>query len=225
MPDENKPKRKRILKNQCKARTRQTGKQCGRAASVGRNVCRLHGGESLAGGPSHPSFKHGKYSKFLPKRLLENYETALNDTELLTLRNEIGLIDSRLIELFGSLDVGESGALWQELQRSVKKYKAENENALDTELERIFSIVNDGYKDYKVWQEVYLVAEQRKKLVESERKRYVEMGQIITTTQASTLMAHIVNVIKDNVNDTSTLENIATGLTGLMGRLSKPLEQ
>jgi glucans biosynthesis protein len=49
----------------CGARTR-AGAPCRKLPAPGRTRCRLHGGASPLG-PVHPRFKHGRYSRLLPK--------------------------------------------------------------------------------------------------------------------------------------------------------------
>ena len=65
-------------------------------ATKGR--CRWHGGKSLRGA-EHPMAKHLRYSKYLPEALLARYQEARDDPQLLELRDEIALVDSRLIQL------------------------------------------------------------------------------------------------------------------------------
>ena len=43
------------------------------------------------------------------------YEDALNDPQLMDLKRSVAVIDSRLIDLLGRVDSGESGALWREI--------------------------------------------------------------------------------------------------------------
>src|SRR5690606_3084472 len=86
----------------CGAKTR-AGTPCKRAPVPGRTRCRLHGGLTPAGA-SHYNFKTGRYSKVLPARLRERYEEAAADPELLALREDIALLDSRLDDLLKRVD-------------------------------------------------------------------------------------------------------------------------
>jgi len=47
---------------------------------------------------------------------MDRYRESLSDPELLNLRSEISLLDARVGEVLNSLDTGESGRLWRELQ-------------------------------------------------------------------------------------------------------------
>lgn len=88
------------LARSCGAKTR-AGGLCKRAP-MANGRCRLHGGLTPSG-VAAPSFRHGRYSKYLPGGLLERYRTALGDQELLGLRDEIALVDARLQELVEAL--------------------------------------------------------------------------------------------------------------------------
>jgi hypothetical protein len=59
----------------CGARTR-SGKPCTQVA-MPNSRCKMHGGLSPRG-PSHPAFKHGRYSKVFSSQLLRRYEDYLS---------------------------------------------------------------------------------------------------------------------------------------------------
>jgi hypothetical protein len=90
----------------CGAKTRNGGTCKQPALPNGR--CHYHGGKSLAGIAS-PTYKEGKYSKHLPQRMREAYALAIDDPQLLEQREQIGIIDARLIDLLARVDTGESG--------------------------------------------------------------------------------------------------------------------
>lgn len=66
--------------------------------------CRIHGG-ATPGGFASPHFKTGRYSKVLPAALRDRYEQARGDEDLLSLRDELALVDARIGEVLqGKLD-------------------------------------------------------------------------------------------------------------------------
>jgi hypothetical protein len=73
--------------------------------------CRMHGGATPVG-PALPQFRHGRYSKYLPERLAERYQASLEDSELLGLRDELGLVDARIADLLERVGFE---AAWPEL--------------------------------------------------------------------------------------------------------------
>ena len=59
--------------------------------------------------------------------------------------------------------------------------------------------------------------DERRKLVESERKRLVEMQQMLSTEQAMTLLAAVIDGIKKNVPDRRPVAAIAADIGKLAG--------
>lgn len=193
---------------QCTARSKRTGERCKRAAMKGQSVCAIHGGKSLKG-TAAPNFKHGRYSKYLPERLQERYLLALDDEELLAQRDEIAVLESRLTELMGGLDRGESGRMWDRLsdvREDMEAARIRNDTAaLARALTELSVLISQGASERERWSEVYEVLDRRRVLVESERRRLVDMQQMITAQQAILLMRSVesamVEAVRQHVPD------------------------
>src|SRR5690606_41191566 len=72
------------------AKSKRSGQRCKRHARPGRSVCVMHGGKAPAAGPTHPTFKHGRYSKALGGTTIqEQYEKARTDPHLLPRTEDI----------------------------------------------------------------------------------------------------------------------------------------
>ena len=186
---------------------------------IGKTVCYHHGGNTPSGF-GLPQTTHGRYSKHLPTRLAGKYQEAQADAELLNLRSEIALIDARTSELIKQIDTGESGRIWQEARQAYHDLDAamKDGDAAATamgmvELDRL---IRAGIRQYAVWGEIRASIEQRRKLVESERKRLVEMQQMITSERAMLLMAAVVSIIKEQVDDRDTLARISADIGKLV---------
>jgi hypothetical protein len=65
--------------------------------------CRLHGG-ATPGGIACANYKHGRYSRFVPRGLKRGYEAALADTELASLREELALQQAMMCELLKQME-------------------------------------------------------------------------------------------------------------------------
>ena len=86
--------------------------------------CRMHGGLTPRG-TDLPQFSHGRFSRSLPDRLVERYETALADTERHDLRDEIALAETKIADLLAQIgesegaagSEAESEAVWRDLER------------------------------------------------------------------------------------------------------------
>ena len=203
----------------CTARSKQTGEQCKNAPSVGKTVCHIHGGKTPSG-ITAPQTIHGRYSKYLPARLAGKYLEAQNDPELLNLSGEIGLVEARIAELLEGVDRDAAGRVWakirtafSDLELAIKSQDGAGTIANMTELDKLTRI---GNRDYYAWEEITRLIEQRRKLVDSERKRRVDMQNMITADRAMLLVSAIVGVVRDNVSDRKVLTRISNEIGKLI---------
>lgn len=205
---------------QCTATSKQSGERCKRAATAGRTVCYYHGGQTPQGLASPHTTRDGRYSKIIPLRMAARYEEARTDPALLELRDDVGLIDGRIADLIARVDTGESGAIWKELQdtrRALIDAKRRGDATGQMQLVNdLLILVDRGHADYRAWREVGAAIEQRRKLVESERKRLVEMQQMVTTERLMLLLGGVVKVIQEHIHDRGVLDNITQGIHSLL---------
>ncbi len=204
--------------NVCGAKTR-AGAQC-QNASMSNGRCRMHGG-STPTGVALPQTKHGRYSKHLPTRLAGAYAEAQADGRLLELRDDIALIDARLQDVLGRVDTGESGEVWQRLVKAKVEVLTAPKEEKTARLADLLRLIDEGADDYAAWMDVRSLVEQRRKLVESERKRLVEMQQTITAERAMLLIGAITGIIKAHVTDSAQLGAIAADIGALVAPTSR----
>ena len=184
----------------------------------------MHGGKSLAGA-ANGNFKHGRYSKYLPTRLLEQYEVSRNlDDELLKLAEQIALLDTRIADLLLRTDSGESGQLWRDTQKAYQQMRIAmdkgDRDKVTNALADLEVLLERGHSDYQAWDEIQRVMELRRRLVESEQKRLQMAGQYLTTHQALTLTQALIMSVKSHVSDRETLNAIQADLTRIIGQQS-----
>ena len=196
---------------QCKAKALSTQEQCRRRAVTGKRVCQVHGGVSPSGMAS-ASFKHGKYSKVLPRRMSEAYEASQRDETLLALTHEINLVDARLADLLGRVDSGESGTVWRQLviaNAELNRARAsQDQDRVVAAIREVQGLISRGSHDSAAWVEVERIIQQRRRLVESERKRAVELGTIMTSAQAMLAFHRLFVVIRANITDRDVLQKL-----------------
>lgn len=188
-------------------------------AMKGKKGCRVHGGKT-PGGLASPHWKHGKYSKYLPERLHTRYQEAVNDDDLLALRDEIALTRSRITELLERIDAGESGQLWRLLRRELTAFEtAQKDQRVEdaaTHLNEIRRLIRQGLADWAIWDDIRSNMETHRRLVESERKRLVDMQQMITAERAFLLVNRIGEIILENVSDRKARTAISKDLNLLV---------
>lgn len=206
--------------SQCTAKSQQTGKQCKRHAVDGKSVCTVHGGKT-PGGIASPHFKTGRYSKYLPSRLLADYDTSLKDSELLDLTNEIAVLDARLNDLMRRVDSGEAGVLWSKAQTAFSDLETARLNqdaeAMRTALFELGGLLKKGHSDYAVWGEIQTLMEQRRKLVETERRRRVDMHTMMRDDEVMLLVSYLISSITTHVKDRGILAAIQHDITAVLG--------
>lgn len=163
-----KPKPKR-----CGAKTRYDDKRPCRRWAMPNGRCYMHGGRAKHGFDS-PAFKTGKYSKYLPKNLLESYANAINDPDLLSNRESVAIIEMRLVELLGDLNVGNSAELWGKLidewAKFISAIQRDNKTQQSQSINRLNRIMNDGSAIAATWREIYDNRERFRRLVETEQR-------------------------------------------------------
>ena len=108
--------------SQCTAKSKQTKQRCKHHATPGMSVCRTHGGRTPVG-LAALNFKTGRYSKYLPTALVGRYVAARTDPELLSLRDEIGLVDTRITEVLTSISDSATplAAVWETLEPLIEQ--------------------------------------------------------------------------------------------------------
>lgn len=203
----------------CGASTR-TGGLC-QNAPMPNGRCRMHGGKTPRG-HALPQTTHGRYSKHLPTRLAALYDDTAKDSELLSVRQDIRLIDALILANFGNLDTGESKQYWDEMLKWILKarvaYKSENYATLEQALDEMEAITDGRRLHYATEQEIRDKVEQRRKLVETEQKISLQGERAINVEQLMLLMSSVLQVITSVVKDTSQRNAIAYQLEKLISR-------
>jgi len=197
---------------QCTAKSKRSQEQCKRGATAGNTKCHIHGGKSYIG-PASGTYKTGRYSKLLPARLAARYNEAQADPDLLVLRDEVALLDARLGDVLGNVNTGESESIWKALQRKNAELrtaiKVKDNPRVNQTVKELSELIDDGASEIEAWGEVYNLLDQRRRLVESERKRLVEMQQMISAERAMVLLSVILDTIQRHVTDRSILAAIS----------------
>lgn len=216
----------RMHKRMCAAHNRR-GEPCRYPPVPGRPVCRFHGGH-YAIGSAHHSFKHGRYSSYLPSRLAPAFMRILGDTELLALRDDIALVETRIVELIGRIDTQESKGLVSALSDVHKALRAavirSDQVGVREGVERLGVVVHSAGIAFSIWDDIFKAVEMKRKLSESERERLMDMQSLITSEKAFALIGALLESVTRNVTDNATRIAIEQEFTRLIGvvRLDDP---
>ena len=183
--------------------------------------CKVHGGMSFKSrGAAHHNYKEGKFSKYLPKRLLEAYDQSRNDPDILSLNDDISLTEARVADVLQRVDSNESGAMWDELSKTAKEIKLARRSGdvelVETLFDDLLKLIQTGKADRENWREIGDLLERKRKLSESQLKLLVTKQEFISRQQAVALVGNLVEVVKTHVTDSLTKRRIIGGISQLM---------
>lgn len=180
----------------------------------------MHGGKTPKGIASS-NFITGKYSKYLPVGLLEAYEDAQTDENLLSVRGDIQLLDVLIRSKLPNLDTAESAEAWEFIAKSIikarKAYKNSDIGGLEEQLDEMEALVDKRRLHYATEKEITSQLEQRRKLVETEQKIALQDRRAIPVEQAMALMSAVLESVKRNVNDPTALTAIQADFIQFIG--------
>ena len=198
------------MQDRCGAKLRKKpGVFCKKFPVPGRNRCYLHNGNAACG-PAIGTFKHGRYSKVLPQRLLQKYEAARKDPELLSHQAELRLIDAHLGELLEQIKdcngpdvVRRAREAWKDLQAA----KANNDNEGTAKAFDVLGEVLTSTEGNTIgWSEVREVVDLRRKILETETRRLKDSEATLTIEQGLTMIGYLNSAIRKAVNAHTTVD-------------------
>lgn len=212
---------------QCVHIKKKDGKQCEKHAMRGRRQCRVHGGRGEAIGPINAQWRHGRHSPCLPPKLLALYHQGLEDPELLALKHEIALCDSRVAELTQLLENHQGGTTLTRLHAVTKRLvlcvqKDDMAKASDYGT-NLLQIIDSGWEEKAIWKEIQELVEIRRRLTETELKRQMALSQLIPVTKAMSLLTTVVDGFKRIIVGKCGPELTRELLTSLGDELSRVL--
>ena len=204
---------------QCTAKSKQSGEQCRRQATPGRQVCYYHGGRSLAGIAS-PVLKTGRYSKYLPAQLSDRYQEAIADPDILSLNEDVALLRSLVFKHLSDMAVGDTHPSWklayaalQKLKKAIATGKAED---LITAMQELEGIVSPNYRAAIAEGKVADYVDQLGRIADKERRLLIDRQQFITVERMMLMVTAIAAIVKQHVDDRYILSAIQTDIQGLL---------
>lgn len=186
-------------------------RRCLRYPLQGREACSYHGGKALQG-INHPHYRGRGLSRHIPTRLLESYQLAMDDPDVVNLTEDVALFKARRDDLLRRIDDTPASQIWNDLQKEFSKYiqyrndyaktgKAKSASQANDSLLKVEKIIARGLIESLIWKEINDVEQTIIKLKVEERKRRKEIAEIITPEQFKTLLGYILNSIDTRVQD------------------------
>jgi len=202
-------------------RIKSDGTQCQNYPIAGSQWCKFHGAMA-AKGIANSQFKDGRYSRYVPKALLDKYEAARDDPELLSQKDDIAILETRISQLLQRLDLDSNIHEWDFLEKKLQDLRVAVVSGANAQATTIIAdlaeFVEKGQQDVKTWNEITRIMDIKRKVSESERKRLIEMDQIITAEKAMLLITMISTIVKKYVTDSATLSAISQEFVRLSRR-------
>lgn len=198
----------------CQATSKQTGERCKNPPIRGARNCRFHGGrqELAHRGTGNQNYKHGKYSRYRSERLNDRIEAMSVDPDLLSQITEIKIVTALLDDHLDRVDAGASLPLWSTIDRAFRDFEVaastKDRRALEVHRAKLRETIDAGLDAASSSVEARALIEQRRKLVESERKRIIEAGQALALDQALGLFEALQRIVLEEVNDPAALQRI-----------------
>lgn len=214
----------------CNARCKQSDGRCRKPKAAGRTRCRLHGGAALVGSAAG-GFKTGMFSKHVPNALRSTFDQLAADPDLLSLREDVAILGTRLSKLLERLDDGESAELWTELREAMAGASARHAElgaavrggnaaefevafrALSERLAEVNGLIRRATSREDTWREVQDVIEQRTRTAKREWDRLVDLNAVLTAEQAGALVMAISHSVRRHVKDPTALASIAADIS------------
>lgn len=173
-------------------------------------------------GAQSATFKHGKYTEVIPSRVMEWYLEFRRDPNLMDMTDDIGLLQARQKEILGGLSTGEAGASWRRMAELIQALKAAM-SARDSEgivsaLTQLETLARNGASDVQVWNEYMNVGEKKRRLVETERKRRMDMKVMLAPEQLMAILRGYTQIVMEETNP-DDLDRIARRMFALSQRV------
>lgn len=203
-----------------------TDRHCRNPVENDGDACKYHGGDSLKG-VAHPGFVHGERSKYMPTRLIEDYENFLNHPNKLQVEESLAVVRSITWERLRSLDEMGSPAGWIQARKLWERADAASKRGQRDVFGRLFldlgDVLEKGAAQTSTRDEIRQFIEQERKLVDTQRQIYVDMGEFMTRAMVLGTIDHILRATKDELSDIEDaqerLSRIAEAVERIFGRV------
>lgn len=191
------------------------GERCRQPVRSGWTVCKYHGAGSSDAPAGRPPVT-GRYSHHLPTRYIKNYEDYLADPNLLSMREEMALLDVRISELLVKLDTADAPAAWTRinvatlgLEKALADGKFDNLSSIAESLRDAITAHRD---DKDTWTEVVSLIDQRRKVADVERRRIEAAKRYLTLQEANAMLAYFVTSVMKHVSSPTERSRISEDL-------------
>jgi len=203
-----------------------TDRHCRQVVENDGDACKFHGGSSRKG-IAHPNFLHGGRSKYMPMTLIQDYEEFLNHPNKLQVEESLAMVRAIWWERVRDLDSLGSPVAWTKARKlwemADNASKRGNRDAFARYFFDLGETLTKGEGQASTRDEIRRFIEQERKLVDTQRQIYVDMGEFMTRAMVLGTIDHILRVTKDELSDIEDaqerLYRIAEAVERIFGRV------
>lgn len=198
--------------------------RCKQTPKPGSDRCGKH---QRAQGENHHAWKGGtsKYfaRKHLPQRLLASFDMIVNDPEISSVRELIGLIGARMHEMLAKLETLDSRVSFEEALETVDELELRTRDLSEKDaavvaplLEILRKNLRSGLAEYRVWDDVMALVEQYRKAADTEQKREANLQANLTARQSIALFNQLFKILVEEIPDPEQRRRISNRLNDLL---------
>jgi hypothetical protein len=178
--------------------------------------CWKHGGKSL-GGIAAPTYKHGLYSKYVPKTLRRDHERILKDHDLTELREELAVLTLRIADLIGKLE--DKAPPWEAVQAKWRQASEAEGNVAEL-LAELDAMIAEGVLAAKnrraVWKEIRSLIQEKTRTASAEWSRLRDLQGLVPLDKVMGMWRGVLEAIRIHVLDPVMLRAITADVLRFM---------
>lgn len=198
----------------CGARTKSGPGRCQvTAVSPVNGRCRMHGG-TIKRGVMNPKLKTGRYSLDLPTQVAARYESALSDPNLLSVRDDIALLQAAIADVMNEIKVAESRPDYDAILESVEEiagnWAAWDWTRMNAEMAKLRGLIVNKQSQRGAMREIRDLIKEKADLISRENRMLVDREQMITVEQFLMAMRAMGAAVRRLVDDPRVLRSIDT---------------
>lgn len=217
-------------KPRCGAKKRGKDAVCMSTGLMANGKCRLHGGATPHGVAS-PNFKNGKFSKYMPRHLVEDYELQRSDPELVSNRENLALVGTLINQRLKQIYEGSVPDAWEAALDLLRQYESElnwepeydhrgklikKEPDPDRTLLILKEHLRRGFRNANAFDLLEPLLESHRKHVDTEYKRLKDLNTKLDTSEAVAVARALVDAVKRHVRDPKQLAAIQADVSRIL---------
>jgi len=165
---------------------KRNGGRCQDYMVMSNGRCRRHRGGAPRG-LANPNTIHGRYSADLPSQVLLRYQAALADPELLSVRDDIALLQAAITDTLAEIADAEASpdlnTIVDTVSRISNEWRGWEWTRMQRELDGLQDAITRRRSQKQAMRDVRELVREKAALVQQENRLLVERQQMITVEQ------------------------------------------